>query len=203
VVSKQSIQKWVDDRKGFTLDAEHGDVVLRGSLEVLDGVNYDVHITFPGYPQQFPKVKEVSNKIPHDPNRHVNPDGTLCLAVRPQEVLLCRKGLTFDHFMNQILVPHLAREYVKSETGEYPQGEYSHGNKGVLEFFQERFGQENKETIIQLIDLAIQPNGTKMYDECVCGSGRKFKFCHYPVCLELREMGKETLKSFNETMKLI
>lgn len=203
-VHELSIKKAIAKYPRLSYGAERSEQVVKGTIEVLDGVSFEVHITFPkDYPRCFPIVREVSDKIPKVSDRHVNPDGSLCLAVRPQELILCKRGLTFESFMDKILIPHLAREFVKSETGEYPSGEYSHGADGVLEYFRESTGINERNKILRLIELAIAPNGDGMYDACLCGSGRKFKFCHYRSCLEFREMGKQHLKYFQELITKI
>jgi hypothetical protein len=180
---------------------EDSRLVVKGSIKIVDDVSYDVHITFPEeYPYAFPIVREVSNKIPKDADRHVYTDGSLCLAVKPQEVILCKRGLSFETFIEKVLTPHLAREYVRDVTGAYPQGEYSHGSAGILEYFQERAGITEPNKILQLIEIALDGTIVGMYDPCICGSERKFKFCHHQVCLEFREMGKVHLKGFRDAI---
>ena len=90
--------------------AVEGDIILRHD-EIGEYDRYSVSISFPiSYPRCFPKVVEESNKIPRMDNRHVNTDNTLCLAVEPEERLICKNDITFKYFLDEVLVPHLSRE---------------------------------------------------------------------------------------------
>ena len=62
-----------------------GDITLNHP-EIGEYDKYSVSIGFPKcYPNCFPKVIEKSKKIPRIADRHVSPDGTLCMAVEPEE----------------------------------------------------------------------------------------------------------------------
>tara|TARA_B100001063_G_scaffold247379_1_gene293781 strand:- start:37056 stop:37691 length:636 start_codon:yes stop_codon:yes gene_type:complete len=140
---------------------------------------YEVSIRFPqSYPKCFPKVIETSEKIPRKDFRHVNPDLTLCLAVEPEEKAIANNGINFKYFLDKVLVPHLARETFREINGAYPDGEYTHGNSGIWEFYESALESTDRKLIISELEEIIYSKWQGRNELCKCGSGRKFKRCH-------------------------
>ncbi len=181
-------------------------VTVEGSLELINPDYgkvdmYDVEITFPeSYPFSFPNVKETSNKIPKIPSRHINTaNNTLCLAVRPEEKLICRNGINFIYFIEKILLPHFNRETYRELEGVYPDGEYDHGTNGLWQYYINQLpSNTNKEDVIMILELIIT-NGIGRNDLCYCGSEKKLKKCHLFILDKLALLGRSYLeKDLNE-----
>jgi ubiquitin-protein ligase len=171
---------------------------LEGNVELIvpeTGAAYDIFnlsISFPNdYPRCFPKVTEITGiKIPKSEHRHVNPDGTLCLAVEIEEKLLCKHGITLEWFIERILLPRLAEENgINNRRGKY-QREYDHGAKGMWQFYYKHFSTDSKNTIIEILKCIVNCNLPKGYESCICGSKIKFKKCHRPAIIEIQTVGK-------------
>jgi SEC-C motif len=158
---------------------------------------YSVSIDFPnGYPKQFPKVIEESKKIPRIADRHVNKDNTLCLAIEPEEKLICRNGITFKFFLDKVLVPHLSRETYRRLSGKYEDGEYSHGVKGLWEFFRHRLKTTDKRAIVNELERMLQMSRWPGRNTpCFCGSKVKFKKCHLKKWGEVMVLGDDYIRS--------
>ncbi len=140
---------------------------------------YEVRIEFPPrYPWQFPNVEETSLKIPRIGSRHIKQDNTLCFANMQDDFTTCRNGISFQFFLEEILNPHLCREYVKEKTGHYPTGERSHGIDGTWEGYFDIFKTEDKNEILRQLKLILyhQPLGRNA--PCYCNSGKIYKVCH-------------------------
>ncbi|MBE0662565.1 MAG: SEC-C domain-containing protein [Bacteroidales bacterium] len=164
---------------------------------------YSVSIDFPnGYPKQFPRATEKSKKIPRITDRHVNKDNTLCLAVEPEEKLICRNGITLKYFLDKVLVPHLSRETYRSLSGKYEDGEYSHGIVGLWEFFGDKLKTTDKKLIVNEFKIMLQ---SKRWPErntpCLCGSKVKFKKCHLKKWKELAVLGDDYMRNILAMLK--
>ena len=186
---------------------ENGFIRVKGSIPLIHPEKgeidrYDVLIKFPqSFPRCFPKVIETSNKIPRTPDRHVNPDNTLCLAVDPEEKKLTKQGISFKYFLDKVLVPHLARETYRESKGVYPDGEYAHGYEGVWEYYESILEDNDRQSIIKELGLIANSNWPERNDECACGSGNKFKKCHLSKWTEILKSGKPYLQKQIQILK--
>lgn len=178
-----------------------GEIIL-ADPELGEFDRYSVSVSFlKCYPYCFPKVIEVSNKIPKVDYRHVNPDGSLCLAVPPEERLITKNGITFKFFLDKVLLPHLSRETFREINGEYEDGEYAHGNEGIWQFYIKNLGITDKNKIISELEQIVGSNWLSRNETCFCGSKRKFKQCHLNRWQEIKRMGDDYLKNQIETLK--
>lgn len=164
--------------------------------KVLEDFNIQIKIPHDYPKKQLPIVKEIGYKIPRGEDRHVyeNPDGQFCLTTPLQEFLICRKGISFSEFLNDIVYPFLATQMAISLDWikEFPQGEYSHGTAGILEDYIDFLGVGNVETVINCIKMALNKNIRNT--ECFCGSNLKVKNCHEEQIKLLKSYGKSKLK---------
>ncbi len=166
------------------LKKQEGKLAISGELDIVHPKagfldTYEVLIEFTKlYPNCFPKVTETSKKIERVPARHVNENDTLCMAVRPEEILLCRRGIKLKWFIESVLIPHLAREIYFEEEKKYPFGDYSHGIDGLWEYFMEKFDSKDKNWIIIVLEKIVNNELPKNNEDCFCGSKIKYKKCH-------------------------
>lgn len=178
-----------------------GNIILNHS-EIGEYDEYAVSISFPEcYPKCFPKILEESGKIPRLADRHVNPDSSLCLAVEPEERLVCRNGITFKYFLDKILVPHLSRETYRNLAGKYEDGEYSHGVEGLWEYFGHILNIPDKKTILKELEKMLHEKWPGRNDPCFCGSKAKFKYCHMRTWEGVMLLGNVYLLSRLEILK--
>lgn len=168
-----------------------GTFTAHDKVSGIDIEDYEVKIVFPqGYPHRFPIVEETTRKIPRDINRHVKPDGTLCLANPQDELNVCSSGITFGFFLDKILNTHLCREYVKEKTGEYPTGERGHGNNGIWEGYYDIFNTTDKERVLIELEMILYHGPIERNNPCYCNSGRKYKVCHDKIERQVIGAGK-------------
>lgn len=163
---------------------------------------YSLSISFPKcYPYCFPKVIELSKKIPRISDRHVNEDNTLCFAVDPEERLICKNGIKFKYFLDKVLVPHLSRETYRSFSGKYEDGEYSHGLEGLWEFFSYKLDVSEKDNIVKELERILHEKWQGRNVPCFCGSKIKFKNCHLIKWNGLMVLGTDYLQRILEILK--
>jgi hypothetical protein len=177
-------------------------IIILNHPETGEYERYTVSISFPKcFPKCFPKVIEEGGKIPRIEDRHVNSDNTLCLAVEPEERLICRHGITFKYFLDKVLVPHLCRETYRNLAGKYEDGEYSHGAEGLWEYFGQVLASTNKSRIVEDLEKMLHENWPGRNAQCFCGSSKKFKSCHLKKWRDLMLLGHEYLLSRLEVLK--
>jgi hypothetical protein len=155
---------------------------LKGSFTAYDKTTgteietYEVFMLFPeNYPYSLPTVWETGGKI----SRHLMDDGSLCFG-NPQDVAaVCKGSITLDWFLEEILNPHLCREYVREKNGEYPTGERSHGLEGIWEGYYDIFDTTDKAEVLRQVGMTLSHVKVGRNGPCYCGSGKKYKHCHY------------------------
>lgn len=182
-------------------------IIVEGEIQLLHQTygevdKYSVWISFPSsYPKRFPIVVETNCKIPRIPERHINIDHSLCLAVLPEELKIAKNGITFRYFLDKVLVPHLARETYYNIERKYPDGEYEHGYDGVWKYFEEMFNTSNKQSIIAEINRITNEKMLGRNEKCFCGSGLKFKKCHLQQWYDTLDIGIDNLKQLERHLK--
>jgi len=176
---------------------KNDEIVLKGLLDIYDrNGNYidsfNVEIFVPkSFPKSLPIVKEIGDDIPKNPDRHVNPDGTLCLTLPVIMKEKLKKNPSVVFYIEKFVKPYLAIQIYFEKTGKWLTGEYNHGEKGVIEFISELFN----------LDIGI---ATKLYyyskinmkkvaiinwnSLCPCGSGRVLKKCHKKQILKILKL---------------
>jgi hypothetical protein len=181
--------------------------VIFGEIELesdegifIDIFNIDIIIP-PCFPKCFPYVIENESKIPRTVKRHVMPETNhLCLAVKTEESLLCKSGITLVWFFDKILIPRLCEEYRVSK-GENYQNEYSHDFGGTWEYLMKFFKTESTELVLKFIHVLAEkkkPKGDKL---CLCDSGKQFKDCHKKQLVQMLQLKNVEIKELYNVLK--
>lgn len=133
---------------------------------------------FDNHPKQSPQLRETDGAIvrSNQKRNHVNYDGTLCYGP---------PSLTWAQNPNMSLVTFF-KEYVHSyflgylhyETcGEWPKGEYEHGNDGVIDAISEILGCKPNLNIIHGLLYLIPLKHRRDRWHCPCGSKKRLGRC--------------------------
>lgn len=171
-----------------------------GTLEIwhenqlLDSYQVKIVLT-DAYPYMYPKVYELEGKIKRDIDHHCMKEGLLCIAPGPIQKLECRRGLRLPNFIYQKLIPHLAQQTHKIEYGFYPNGEYHHYEKGIIQSYKEIVQEEDSNQVIQLMEKVAKNDIPSRNDLCFCGSNKKFKNCHQDSIEQLSLLGFQQLNT--------
>jgi len=153
--------------------------------------SYSIEILFPcDYPNSLPTVKEVDEEIVRDIDLHIYPDGTCCLCLPHLEQFYFPKGSNISVFIEKLVKPFFANQAYYKITGKWLNGEYSHGLKGIHEFYIELFKSDDIKIILQLLYLSIKsaPNYNK---KCYCGSNKSIRKCHLPNIVKLKKYASQ------------
>lgn len=163
---------------------------------------YEIRIDFtPRYPYAFPHVTETGMKIqPRNASRHIFQEGYLCLGNEYDEARVCKNGISLKWFLDEILNPHLCREYIREITKEYPTGERSHGVEGLWESFYEIFATVDKSEVLKALNIIlIQKPGRN--NTCPCGSNVKYKNCHSKMASSVLDVTMNKAQEFYTRLK--
>ena len=140
-------------------------------------LSYMLAIVIPkNFPVDLPKTYDCSKKV-NKRFDHVNPGGSLCLATDIDLRLRLQQGDPLRKYF-EIVVQYLTEFEYWSETGRYPVLPRSHGASGVVESYQELLKVDNLSIIRKLVKC-IPVKSSYRNLQCPCGSGVKFKYCHY------------------------
>lgn len=180
---------------------EDGKIFLRGEIEIVDTDEklwetyiIEVHCS-DDFPRRFPKVFEVGGKIERISDWHVNPDGSCCIKVLPEEILRCNQGIDLTSFLQSEVLPYFFNQTHRRVEGYYVNGEYSHGLMGIYEAYAKWLGVERdlRKVILLMIFAAkgVKPGRTH---NCFCGSDKKFRKCHREAFEKLVIIEKDILK---------
>jgi len=135
----------------------------------------------------LPVVREIGGRIPQSEDRHVSHDGTACIALPDAFWFQYPKGLSLKEFLDGPMRGYFAVQSLISRgvSDAWEQGEWDHGEAGVLRFYQERFGNESPFVILRFLRL-VATKAVRGHAPCPCGSGLRLRKCHGPVILDLR-----------------
>lgn len=179
-----------------------GNFIAKDRASKIEIETYEILIAFPNsYPYRFPKVTEVSDKIPKDQSRHVNVDETLCFGNWQDEFSFCKRGITLVQFLDEVLNPHLCREYAREKNEVYPTGERGHEMEGIWEGYYDIFHTDDKTIILKELELILNQKPIGRNEPCYCQSGRKYKNCHWKIEILVNVIGKDKADWIFESLK--
>lgn len=159
--------------------------------EIIGAFSVEIHCE-QGFPNRFPVLKEVGDSIPNEADWHKYDDGSCCITVLPMEILCCRHGISLIYFIEKHAIPYFANHIYRVHFGKYKNGEYSHGEVGVREFYAKLLRAASPSQWKEIVNYAFGKTHLAITrnDKCFCGSGLKFKNCHDKVFYELQMIGE-------------
>ena len=163
-----------------------GTLDFEASADGLESItdSFDIELTVPHvFPDRLPRAKEPGGRIGPD-YEHLNPDGTLCLAVPIEQRRVFFEQPTLLGFVNRLLVPYLYGYCFWSKHGYHPFDEAAIGCEGVLRHYVDTLGLQDPLAALAVICFLFE-HGYRGHHDCPCGSGRKVRGCHGP---ELRAL---------------
>ena len=169
-------------------------IVLEGILDITAQDSFQVKIEYDTTNGQFPKLFELGNKIPKKLTRHIyTQDNSCCITVPEMQAILLNQGLTLLDFIEKHAIPYFANQLYYEENGVYANGEYSHGSKGIIEFYQDILKTKDKILILKIIKHIFDGNLPSTKQNCLCKKGKKFRDCHQKAVLLLSNISKQKL----------
>lgn len=172
----------------YALDATYDDIRL--------AEDFQLQLTVPAdYPKGLPKVKEVSTIIDRT-YEHLYFDGAFCLGIQGELLLAQLKSPSLVNFLEGPVCSYLYSYLFHERYGRYPFGDRAHGAAGILQYYEELFGETDPVRTIKLLEAVCQ-DGYRGHLPCPCGSGLIARKCHGKDILRLKKSGAATAFSFD------
>ena len=173
--------------------------IISGYLNISENDRYNVEIHLNYFPDAFPVVFEMDERIPVQADRHTNKDGSLCFTTKPNEVIYIKtivKSLT--EFIELILTPYLQNNSYYEINKRYKFDEYSHYQTiSTYQTYSDILDIIRPHNILRIINERIKLK--KKYrpnDLCYCNSNVKIKKCksHEKNYKNFSKLDKHTLE---------
>lgn len=159
---------------------------LTGIIDICKNCNdeiirksYDLLIDF--NKSSIPYVYDIGKKIKKN-YAHKYVDARLCLATDVEQFIFLQKeqkiSLWIEHFVESYFISYEYYQLYRI----YPFGSYSHGKKGIIEFYEKYFNLENEKNSLDIIKYILLKK-YRGHDLCPCGSNQKIRKCHKNVIL--------------------
>lgn len=140
----------------------------------------------PSYPRQIPSLFETGGRIPHTKERHISPgSGEACVCLRDEWPWIAPDCPTVLGFIRGPVTHFFIWQLCYQQFGKDRLGGWGHGGQGRLEFYQDRLGIDNLETIRSFLLHLAKPRFQANW-LCYCGSGRKASKCHKGKIISFR-----------------
>lgn len=163
-------------------------VFIRGKIQIADIAEFSIEIKLlDDYPTSLPEVKEIGGKIFRSDERHINEDGTCCLTIPAKIHQDLGKNYSIVTFIEIFVIPFFANQIYYEINGVWANGDYSHGEKGLLEFYSELLETKSHEMVADLMKISLQPF-PKLSQKCPCKSGKRLKKCHFNGVILLKKI---------------
>jgi hypothetical protein len=157
---------------------------ITGTLPIVDrnGTiwdNFDVRIDINNdYPASLPVITETGCKIPRDGKWHINRDDTCCVGTTAEQFRKLHQKITILNWVEEFAVPFLANYIYRKETGNYYNGEWSHGEIGIFEDYSQLYGIKDLNLLLQRLRFCSDRQVMSYNELCFCNSGKKYKRCY-------------------------
>jgi len=147
------------------------------------------------YPKVLPIVREIGNKIPRNPDFHIDNDGVFCLGSNIGLLKTIHENSSILIFAIKCIVPYLYAVSLKIQKGiPFVFGELQHGSAGLFDDYKKIFNLKNDESVIKtLACLCLSPSFT-VNKRCPCGCGKKLKKCRLNI--EIKKLRRMASKDF-------
>lgn len=154
---------------------------LIGELLITDSDSYEIKMDLTPYPELFPHVYELGDRIPKKAIRHIYTDSNSCCftTAANSQILLNTKITSLTLFISEIVIPYFQNNSYFELNDKYNTEEYSHDRvNGVVEGYRDILCINNDMKIAIILEGYIKGKKIKENQRCYCGSGRSLKKCH-------------------------
>lgn len=202
--SEKAVMELLKTRSEFKREGgKHGEIIVEGPY-ALDAIYDGIRLTEefrlqmiipPDYPASLPQVKEVSGTI--DPGyEHLYRNGTLCLGVQGELLLAQLESPSLATLLDGPVCSYLYSYLFHERYGRYPFGDRAHGAAGILQYYEELFGETNPIRTVRVL-RAVCLDIYRGHLPCPCGSGLIARKCHGETILKLKRSGAMTAFLFD------
>lgn len=170
----------------FYLTNPKGDLIESFEIDIFIGNKY---------PFTFPRVILLDNKVEKNQDNHISEDGLICFDHEYVINFIADKGLRLYDFANYYLPKYFSWVLVKKFGDSEKLKEWAHGNDGTKQFYENLLGTTDKNIIRLFLESYCKISKMNRNDKCLCGSGKKAKYCHLEQAKYLGATSKTTIMS--------
>lgn len=119
---------------------------------------------------------------------HMYEDRRLCLATDMEQYIFLNENKSIHLWIKKYVEPYFFSYEYYNRYGIYPFGEYSHGFKGILEFYAEYYNLNDiqKRMVKDVLNYVFLKK-YRGHDLCPCGSLKKIRNCHKDLIVLAKE----------------
>lgn len=181
------------------LEYSEDDNMLYGKLYISGNDFYNLKIYLNPYPNAFPDVDEIGERIPKKADRHIYENTGFCCFTTTaiSQILLKTKVKSLFDFVKLIVIPYMENNSFYEINKRYIKDEFPHGAMGVLDGYKDILGISGDFKILKLLNDTIQGRFIKQSDLCYCGNNKSLRKCnngkHYRNYNRFRMIKRETM----------
>ena len=135
--------------------------IITGELDICDVKGdywntFDIAIIVPkGYPNCVPVVFERSEISPRDIDWHISKEGTCCVDVDNNLLVMSRTGINIKDFISQKVIHILRINYTSYKNINIAGEEYGHHTDGIIQYYVEELNIPTADDIIIFIEMIL------------------------------------------------
>lgn len=146
------------------------------------------------YPNSFPIVFLLDDKIEKSNDYHMSKEGVICFEHTYVCNALAKRGLRLYDFANYFLPKYFSWALVKKYGNAEGLQEWAHEESGTKQLYEALLDITNKDIILLFLESYCAVVKINRNHRCYCGSGKKLKYCHYDAALYLKATPKATIQ---------
>jgi len=175
---KEQIQNVVEEFPSLKFNAEVN--ALWGELCVDEDDSYEVVIYLYDFPDNFPVVLEVGERIPQKVERHVYKAGNCCFTTNAKKDIILKSEVhTLKQFIEKVVLPYFQNNSYYEIHKEYKYGGYSHDSEiSTHETYKDILDIQSIYLMQTIISKRLTPSfRIRENGKCYCNSNKKIKHC--------------------------
>jgi hypothetical protein len=223
-------QQWLLNKyQGLSVTQENGVKVVSGALDfwafhqdIQIRDTYQIRIEFQhSSVSDLPTVSETEGRIKKVAETsgipisdlHTYTNGVACLCLKLAEASYFPEGFSLPVFMEKLVEPFFYAQRYFEDHDIWPWDAYSHWELGWLEWYFDQKEHTHESTRLFLEKLRgsqawnrisgelSKKDGVKGHHPCLCGSKKKYRYCHKNVLRGLWEL-RNNIKAFGLKLKV-
>lgn len=170
-----------------------GNYFLVNNVDVLIESFEIAIIVHKSYPNAFPVIALLDEKIDKSDDYHVSEQGIVCIEHTYIANKLANEGLRIYDFINYYLPKYFSWVLVKKlGVGGFLQ-EWAHHDEGTIQIYETLLEMPDKIQIVNFLNNFLNVHKISRNDKCYCGCGKKLKNCHYDAAQFLMNISRKDI----------
>lgn len=145
------------------------------------------------YPNTFPVVKLLDNKIEKTDDFHISSEGIICFEHSYIANSISKSCLRLYDFVDYYLPKYFSWVLVKQYGNAQNLQEWAHSTEGIKQFYETLINTADKNVIRLFLENYCKASKINRNDKCYCGNGKKIKYCHIYAAEYLNATSKQII----------